>query len=137
MNDVVLSKKTSIERCIQQAKSFYALESHLPFDKDHLRQDAICMNIQRACEQALDIAGHVVKTKKLGLPQDSRDAFRLLHDAGLITDQQFQALIAMVGFRNVLVHEYKKLDLQILESVIRDRLDRLIEFADTMVKAVD
>ena len=83
------------------------------------------------------IASHVVKIKKLGLPQDSRDAFRLLREGGLLSDEQFQSLLAMVGFRNVLVHEYRKLDFQILERVIQDRLQSLVEFADTMVKAVE
>lgn len=56
MNDIVLNKKESIERCIRQIRRYYAAPSDLPFAADHLRQDAIAINLQRA-------AGHG------GLPQ--------------------------------------------------------------------
>ncbi len=78
MNEILLNKKVSIERCVAQIDKYYALKSSLPFETDYLRQDAISMNLQRICELAIDIANHLVKTKKLGLPQDSRDSFALL-----------------------------------------------------------
>ncbi len=44
---------------------------------------AIALNVQRACELCIDIANHLIKTKKLGLPQDSKDSFSLLQRAAL------------------------------------------------------
>ena len=78
MNEILLNKKISIERCVAQIDKYYALKGGLPFETDYLRQDAICMNLQRICELAIDIANHLIKTKKLGLPQDSKDCFALL-----------------------------------------------------------
>lgn len=65
MNEVVLNKKVGIERCIKQIKLYYARKSSIPFDLDYEKQDAIAMNLQRACELCIDIANHVVKTKRL------------------------------------------------------------------------
>jgi hypothetical protein len=45
------------------------------------RQDAIILNIQRACEAAIDLAMHVVRRERLGIPQETRQAFELLRDA--------------------------------------------------------
>ena len=67
MNDIVLNKKESIECCVKQIYNYYGLSSEKPFDEDYLKQDAIAINLQRACEQAIDLANYV-KTKKLGLP---------------------------------------------------------------------
>jgi uncharacterized protein YutE (UPF0331/DUF86 family) len=36
----------------------------------------------------------------------------------------------MVGFRNILVHDYRKLDLGIMLDVIERRLDDLIDFTN-------
>ena len=43
MNEVVLNKKISIERCIEQINTYYALDRGLPFEQDFLKQDAIAM----------------------------------------------------------------------------------------------
>jgi uncharacterized protein YutE (UPF0331/DUF86 family) len=137
MNEVLLNKKISIERCIQQINSYYALDHGLPFATDYLKQDAIAMNLQRACEATIDIANYLIKSKKLGLPQDSRDSFALLQQAGLITNAQTHGLQAMVGFRNTLVHQYQKLRLEIMVDVIEHHLYDLLDFANMALEAVD
>jgi uncharacterized protein YutE (UPF0331/DUF86 family) len=134
MNEILLNKKISIERCIAQIDKYYALKGDLPFDTDYLRQDAICMNLQRICELAIDIANHLIKTKKLGLPQDSKDSFALIERAGLIDAGQMNSLQAMVGFRNILVHEYARVDLRILVEVIERRMREVLDFADAALK---
>jgi uncharacterized protein YutE (UPF0331/DUF86 family) len=134
MNEILLNKKVSIERCIAQIDKYYASKSDLPFETDYLRQDAICMNLQRICELAIDIANHLVKTKRLGLPQDSRDSFALLQRAGLIDAAQSRALQAMVGFRNVLVHEYTRVDLRVLVDAIEHRMRDVLDFANTALE---
>ena len=59
MNEIVLNKKISIERCVQQIQVYYALDNGQPFATDYLKQDAIGMNLQRACELSLDIENHL------------------------------------------------------------------------------
>ncbi|TVQ40665.1 MAG: DUF86 domain-containing protein [Wenzhouxiangella sp.] len=137
MNDVLLNKKISIERCVRQIRRYYGLDSDQPFEKDHLRQDAIAMNLQRAAELCIDMANHQVRMNKLGLPQDSRESFALLQEAGLIGEKLTGKLKAMVGFRNVLVHEYRELNLNIMIDIIENHLDDLLEFADTMLHSGD
>lgn len=137
MNEVILNKKISIERCIEQIGRYYALESGIPFKDDFLKQDAIAMNLQRACELAIDIANHLIKMKKLGLPQDSKDSFELLQRAGLIDSVMTERLQAMVGFRNILVHEYKRLDISVMVDVIERHMRDLLAFANTAMKAAE
>lgn len=136
MNETLLNKKISIERCLSQVEKYYALDTGTPFQTDYLRQDAVSMNLQRACELAIDMANHVIKVKKLGLPQDSRESFSLLHHGGLISVEQMRTLQSMVGFRNILVHEYRKLEVNILVKVVEGRMWELLNFADAMLEAV-
>jgi uncharacterized protein YutE (UPF0331/DUF86 family) len=137
MMDVVLNKKESIERCIQQVRYYYGRPSDLPFAEDHFKQDAIAVNLQRMAEQAIALANHVVKKKKLGLPKDSRESFELLARAGAIPAPLAKKLQGMVGFRNVLVHEYRELDLKIMADVIENRMDDLIEFTNLVMDYVN
>lgn len=130
MNEIILNKKISIERCIAQIQRYYSMESDKPFEQDFLKQDAIGMNLQRMGELTIDIANYLIKTKKLGLPQDSADAFILLHRAGLIPETMMENMKGMVGFRNVLGHEYKKLDLNVMVDVIEHHLFDSQDFAN-------
>ncbi len=135
MNEIILNKKISIERCVQQIDTYYALDNGLPFATDYLRQDAISMNLQRACELTIDIANYLIRSRKLGLPQDSRDSFALLQQAGLISLEQMNGLQAMIGFRNTLVHQYQSLNLQIMVDVIEHHLRELLDFAQSAMDA--
>jgi len=139
MNETILNKKISIERCIAQVESYYALRagSDLPFIKNHLLQDAIAMNLQRMAELAIDIANYLIKKKKLGLPQDSADAFVLLQRAGLISEEMVRHMKGMVGFRNVLVHEYKKLDVSVMVNVVENHLREPLIFATLALQIME
>lgn len=134
MNDIVLNKKESIERCIKQVRKYYGLAGEVPFSEDYLRQDAIALNLQRACEQCIDLANHVVRVRKLGLPRESKESFRLLAVEGIIPQDLAKRLEGMVGFRNVLVHEYERLDIDLMVEVIEKRLDDLLLFTDCILR---
>jgi len=137
MNEVILNKKVSIERCVKQVREYHAADRGLPFEADYFKQDAIGMNLQRASELVIDIANHLIKIKKLGLPQESKDSFTLLKRAGIIDSQMMKNLQGMVGFRNILVHEYKDLDLNIMVRVIENHLKDLLDFANIALEATD
>jgi len=134
MLDPVLNKKDSIERCIQQIRRYYSLASDKTFADDHLKQDAIAANLQRLCQLCIDLANLTVRKKKLGLPRDSAESFALLAEAGIIDKAMAKKLKAMVGFRNVLVHQYTEIDLDLMVEIIERHLDELIDFAQRIVE---
>ncbi len=78
------------------------------------------MNLQRAC--------------RLGVPQDGREAFVLLADAGILAPDLAERMSKMVGFRNVAVQDYRKLDLAIVESTLGSRLQDLLAFTELAIR---
>ena len=133
MSDVLIGKQQSLERCLARVRHAWAQSSTLPFEEDYDKQDIIVLNLQRACEQAIDMANHVVNVKKLGWPRTSGESFDLLARAGIIPASMAENMKAMVGLRNVVVHQYQELDLDIITAVIRDHLDDLSDFARMLV----
>jgi uncharacterized protein YutE (UPF0331/DUF86 family) len=131
--DVALNKKESIERCIRQIRHYYSLPADRPFEADVMKQDAIAANLQRAAEQTIDLANHTIRKEKLGLPKDSRDSFEILATTNVISSELAAKLKGMVGFRNILVHDYRELDLSIMKDVIEYRLDDLIRFTNDIL----
>ena len=83
VDDILLNKSATIERCVGRAREEYAADPDT-FCENQTRQDAAILNIQRACEAALDIGQHLIRRHKLGLPQSARDVFSLLEQAGWI-----------------------------------------------------
>jgi len=133
-DDVILNKAASIERCLQRIVEEYAGDQQ-NLITNQTKQDAIILNLQRACETAIDLAMYVVSQRKLGVPQDSRDAFALLQTAGMLPSGLVQRMQRMVGFRNVAIHEYTRLNLAVVHSIITKQLDDFRIFSSTIVKA--
>jgi len=134
MNDIVLNKKEGIERCIKQVRFYYGMSSGIPFEEDFMKQDAIAVNLQRAAEQVIDLANHVIKKRKLGLPKESKESFDILATSGVIPRELAGKLKGMVGFRNILVHQYEDLDVKIMVDVIEHHLDDLVVFTNHVME---
>lgn len=125
-NDVIYNKIDIIERCIKRINEEY--EDNPKNLDNYTKQDSIILNIQRACEACIDLAMHIVSEKKLGIPQNSRDAFEVLNNKGIIDTELMQNLKAMIGFRNIAVHNYQKVNLNIIQEIIEKHLSDLKEF---------
>ena len=134
VDDVLLNKAAIIERCVARAREEYAKGADT-FAADHTRQDAAVLNIQRACEAALDMGHHVIRNQKLGLPQSSRDVFTLLASAGLLPESLSLDMKNMVGFRNIAVHEYQALQLPITIAIIQTHLDDFLRYSEILLQA--
>ncbi|MEM6289454.1 MAG: DUF86 domain-containing protein [Bacteroidota bacterium] len=118
-DDVILNKAAIIERCLKRVREEAAADPDLT---DPTHQDAAVLNLQRACQAAVDNAMRRVRTDGLGVPQDSRDAFRLLTEAGALPGPLAEQMQKMVGFRNIAVHAYQTLSLPILRAVVAHHL---------------
>jgi len=132
-DDVLLNKAAVIERCVYRAREEYAAAGP-HFATDYTRQDAAVLNIQRACEAALDMGQHLVRRDKLGLPQSARDVFELLARHGWISTAQASSLQKMVGFRNLAVHDYQSLLLPITVSIITQHLDEFLHYSAAILQ---
>ena len=127
-DDVILAKAEIIERCLQRVQDVYGGDA-AKLRTDFTAQDSILLNLERACQAAIDLALHLVRVRRLGLPKESREAFELLEQAGLLPSEMAASLRAMVGFRNVAVHNYRDLDLEVVRSIVETRMLVLKEFS--------
>lgn len=132
-DDVVLNKASIVERCLQRIQEEYEGDP-ANLRGDITRQDSIILNLQRACQATIDLAMHLVREHELGVPQESREAFALLDDAGHLDEELSGRLQRMVGFRNVAVHDYRELNLDIVQSIIERHLSDFTQFTERAVK---
>jgi len=128
MDDVLLNKAAIIERCLQRIREEYE-GNEASLESNFTQQDSILLNLQRACESSIDAAMHIVRISKFGVPQQSRDAFQMLEQNALLSAELSKNLQAMVGFRNIAVHQYQDLNMEILRFILREKLVDFQAFA--------
>ena len=131
-DDVLINKAAVIERCVARVREEYACDPST-FATNFTRQDAAILNIQRACEAALDMGQHLIRREKLGVPQSARDVFALLAHGGWIDAVLADGLKRMVGFRNIAVHDYQVLQLTITQSIIEKHLDEFLQYSQALL----
>ena len=131
MTDVGIQKITSLQRCVARAREAYAAAG-TDFRTDYNLQDAAILNVIRACDTAIDLANMAIRRRQLGVPNESRDSFAILVREGIIDPGLGDRLKKMIGFRNLAVHQYRELNLDIVISVILRNLDDLLSFAQVV-----
>ncbi|MFQ3597853.1 MAG: DUF86 domain-containing protein [Chloroherpetonaceae bacterium] len=128
IDEILVGKANVIERCAARVREEYVgYESE--FETNFTKQDSVILNLQRASEAAIDAANHLIKVKRLGVPQTSREAFETLINAGLLDKNLGEQLQKMVGFRNIAVHDYTSLNLKVVRKIIETRLSDFEKFA--------
>lgn len=120
-NDIVVQKFDSIKNCLKNISDAYPA-SRAEFLGSYVIQNSVVLDLQRAVQCSIDAGSHIVRVKKLSVPTDSKDIFEALYQNKIITRKTKERMIKMVGFRNIAVHEYKKLDLNIIMSVVENHL---------------
>ncbi len=92
--------------------------------------------LQIAIEAVIDVCGLVVTGLRLGLPGEEDDFFEKLEEAGVISASMKHRLREMKGFRNLLVHEYARVDDRIVYEMMQTRSSDFEEFKSTILRAL-
>ena len=86
MSDVVINKIQTIERCLKRIQEEY-IGSEKEFESNYTKQDSVILNLERASQASIDIATHIIKNKRLGVPNRSRELFDMLLKANIISQK--------------------------------------------------
>jgi len=109
--NLVLAKASRVEdhlRRIQEKRSVTSDE----FLADLDRQESILFNLQMAIQNCIDIAAHIISDEELGVAGSTNEMFYMLQENGYLAPELAEKMIAAVGFRNLIVHEYGNVDLK-------------------------
>jgi uncharacterized protein YutE (UPF0331/DUF86 family) len=130
--DILLAKIASIRKCLDRIRD---ITGGLPESLNNQdAQDIFVLNLQRAVQAAIDLAAHLVADEKIGLPANLKENFTLLESKQILDASLSKRLQAMVGFRNIAVHDYQHLDLNILKSILEHRLSDLDAFVQVVTQ---
>ncbi len=123
--ELVAKKLAEIETYVRELRTLGHPEEIL---SDVKEERFVAHTLQLAIQAILDVASHIVSDERLGEPRESRDLIEFLERDGWVAADQTAILGRMVGFRNLLVHEYAKVDLAIVRDIVDHRLEDLLGF---------
>ena len=103
-------------------------ELHTDRDKRNMVLHALLVSIQAA----IDIANHLIAERKLRKPTTYRESFEILREESLLPNDLAEKLVELAGFRNVLVHVYWRLDIDVVHTIVQRNLDSLRSFVHTI-----
>jgi len=129
--DVVLAKIETIDRCLGRLVEIRTGERGLlPIDIEELTT----LNLQRAAQAMIDLATHVVATEGYGVPKTIAESFILLEKHGVLKADIASRLRKMVGFRNIAVHEYEKVNPEVVRAIVDHHLDDFRKFTTVVLQ---
>ena len=132
---IIEAKLISLNRCLDRMK-LHTPATVEALQSDFDAQDIISLNIQRAVQISVDIAAHILAEQLHEQTSTMAETFLALSKNGLLDGQLASRLAKAVGFRNITVHEYNTLDMNILYSIITKEIGCFYEFSDAVVKIV-
>lgn len=127
--DLIAKKLAAIETHVRELRTLVNVDR---IKADIKEERFAAHTLQLAIQCALDVCSHIVSDDKLGEPQTNQELFTLLERHGWLPAPLAVNLRNMAGFRNVLVHGYQNLDLDILADALQNRLSDLIEFVNAI-----
>lgn len=132
MDALVLAEKLeALRHCAHRIESKRApTVEALREDPD--RQDILALNLTRAVQLCVDMALQLLATSEEPAPATMGEAFEGLRRSGIIDADLCAHLKSAVGFRNVAVHSYQKIDWDIVHAITWQHLDDFRRFARAM-----
>lgn len=127
---IVKEKVAAIQRDLRELAEYKnaTLEAIV---SDYRTHKAIERMLEVIINEAIDINQHIiVKGGRGQLPFDFRESFLLLIEVGVYPAEFGKEISGSVGLRNILVHQYRKLDEQIFFSSIKDCLKQYTQYCE-------
>ncbi len=127
--DLLAQKLAFIETCVEELRT---LARPAEICRDVRESRFVLHTLQIAIQAALDVASHIVSDARLGEPETNRELFDRLVQHGWLPADVGATMGRMAGFRNILVHGYGGVNLEVVRDIVEHRLGDLLSFATTI-----
>ena len=122
--NILLAKAGRVEQHLRRIKE----KRIVPLDQfleDLDCQESILFNMQRAIQSCIDMAAHIISDDNLGVAGSTNEMFYMLQENGYLDSGLTEKMVASVGFRNLIVHEYGNVDLRKVYQIAQKDIEDL------------
>lgn len=133
--DVIIARINKLNEYVDILKSVkkYDKETYI---KDPIIYGASERFLHLSIECILDIGNHIIADMRYRKPENNKDIFLVLYENKIIDEKLKNNLCNMAGFRNILVHDYMKLDRGLVYEIINNNLKDIEEFVKKIIEYI-
>jgi uncharacterized protein YutE (UPF0331/DUF86 family) len=131
---VIENKISSIEKYLKILKG-YQKYSQEEIEKNVDRKGAVERYLYLAIQSTIDLAESVIAYRNFRKPSTMSESFYILNEEGILTGELTEVMVKMTGFRNVVSHDYEKLNYEIVYDVLQNKLGDMKDFVVAVEKS--
>lgn len=125
---VILERLTLLDDYVSDLRSLQDVD-YQTYAESKLIHRTVERTLHLAVEACLDIGQHLIAQEGLRRPADNPDVFVVLVEEQILPDDLRTKLTAMARFRNLIVHDYARIDNQVVFAILKKRLDDFDQYA--------
>jgi len=125
--DVIENKISAVQKYLKILER-YKQFSRKTIEKDIDLRGALERYLYLAVQSTIDLAEAVISYRDFRKPSAMSETFYILHEEKIISSALAEKMARMAGFRNIIAHDYEKLDYGIVYDVLQRRLKDVAAF---------
>jgi len=133
---VINQKLESLRKCVRRIKEKTPLDA-IVLETDFDIQDIISVNFERAVQQCIDVASHILSEFDDVSGQSAASLFQDLGFKGYVSSDVSSRLVYAAGFRNLLVHRYAEIDWKRVFNSLRNDVRVFSSFTAEISKKLE
>jgi uncharacterized protein YutE (UPF0331/DUF86 family) len=129
---LILRKLSELEEYFGQITEYKASTVE-DYKNDWKLQRIIDRTLQMMIETCVDIAGHIISDNNYRIPDSYADAFKVLSENKIIQPGLCRTMMQISKFRNIIVHQYDRVDAEIVVGILHKRLDDFNTYKESII----
>lgn len=133
---------TTVENKISDVKKYLKiLENYKKYSVEEIKKDitlkgAVERYLYLATQAAIDLGEAVIAYKNFRKPTTMSEVFYILNEEKIISADLTDKMAKMSGFRNIIAHDYEKVNYDIVYDVLQNRLKDIEKFLKFLGKVL-
>ena len=128
----ITRKLEILKKCVDYLESWREVRE-IDLESNYELKSAIERNLQVAIDVVLDIGEIIISVNALKRPENYREVILILGEADILPREFAEEFAVSAGLRNILVHLYDEVKIQILCDILENKLENFSTFADYIV----
>ena len=134
--EIIIAKASSVKRHLERVKKKVNVDLQT-FLGDLDCQEIILFNLQMAVQNCIDIAAHIISEEGFGVPGSNNEMFYLLEENQYLSTKITEKMVKAVGFRNLIVHEYTKIEIKQVYETARNDIKGINHYLKEVFRKLD
>lgn len=130
--NLILRKISALDEYLKQINEYTDISLKV-YASDWKSQRIVERTLQMMIETCMDISGHIISDEKFRIPETYADMFRILVENKILNKSQLAAFDKMAKFRNIIVHNYEKIDSEIVIGILKKNLNDFQDFKAAII----